>query len=85
MSVDLLMAYARTGMAHKQAPTLEEVQALVRALAASPLLATPVSEAEIDHVIRQVECEFLVNLGPARYLTAKNHKPWLASGAVAAW
>jgi hypothetical protein len=77
MSVDLLLAYARTGMAHKQAPTLEEVQALVRTLAASPLLPTPVTEAEIGEVIKQVECEFLVNLGPARYLTAKDHKPWL--------
>lgn len=77
MSMDLLLAYARTGMAHKQAPSLLEVQELVRSLASSPLFASPVSEADVTEVIRQVEREFLVNLGPAHVLRTEEHKPWL--------
>lgn len=81
MSKEMLLAYARTGMAAKQIPTLEEVHALVKTIATLPLLPAPVSDMEIAEVAAQLEREFLVNLGPAHVLQAEGHKPWLKSKA----
>jgi hypothetical protein len=77
-----LLALARTGMAVRPPATPAEVEALVRSMAALPLLSEPVDEAAILEIAKQLEREFSISLGRAHKIT-HGHKPWLRAKAHA--
>lgn len=71
-------------MAVRPPSTPEEVEELVRTIAAMPLLSEPepIDEAAIKEIAKQLEREFAVSLGRAHTLTS-DHRPWLRAKAHA--
>lgn len=78
MSREEVLAHSRTALSMRPTATPEEVQALVRAFAALPMLTEPVDEEVIREISRQLEREFAVSLGKAHTITS-DHRPWLRS------
>jgi hypothetical protein len=78
MSMDQLLALSRTYLSSvNDIPTPEGIRAAVDRL--SQVVLPPPTADDKEWVARQLESEFVVDLGPAHLLTTDEHKPWLAA------
>jgi len=76
MSKDQLLALSRTSLSlASEMPTPEGIRAIVDRLSA--VVDPPSTVEDKEQVAKQLESEFVVDLGPAHLLTASEHKPWL--------
>jgi len=76
MSKDQLLALSRTYLSSaNEPPTPEGIRAAVERLA--PVVLPPPTAEDKEQIARQLESEFVVDLGPAHLLASRDHRPWL--------
>ncbi|TCV91621.1 Z1 domain-containing protein [Luteibacter rhizovicinus] len=76
MNREMLLNMARAGIAMNKAPTQDEIRTLVTNLSALPMFTGMLSIHDHEDIARQIEREFMVDLGPAHTLKG-DHKAWL--------
>lgn len=76
MSLDQLLAMTRAYFsASGSMPTTDEIRASVERIA--PMAAISATAEDKERIAKQLESEFVVDLGPAHTLKGQNHRPWL--------
>ncbi len=79
MSRELLLGLARTGMSLKQTSDQASIRTLVGNLAQLPMFVPPLELQDLEAIAKQLEREFMVDLGPAHTIAADDHVPWLSA------